>query len=486
MGFYQKLLQRWHHWEQIAIEGEFGRESYQELHRSVLQICTFFQELNLQQGEVIALQLPKSPLLLHCILAGLAYGCPVLPLNHKYTKEEARFYLDDAQARLFICSTEYQQKISHGFCVTEKEVQHKIMKSPADFVLSNIDMDALAMLLYTSGTTGKPKGAMISHSNILATVRGLHDAWAFQSTDRLLHVLPLFHVHGLFVAQFVALYAQCESIWMMKFDASNCIQQLLSKEISVFMAVPTIYFRLLAQPGNYHFPALRLCTSGSAPLPISVHREFERRYKQRILERYGMTEVGIVLSNPYAQERRSGSVGFPVSGASLRIVHPERCEDVEVGEVGELWISGPSVISAYLRRPEQTAQTLIDSWLRSGDLASRDPDGYYRIAGRAKDLVISGGLNIYPLEIEAVFLELSQVSQAAGVGIPDQEWGERFVMLLILNAAIKKEELHRFARERLSTYKCPKEYLFVEEFPRNAMGKVQKAKIRKMLIENRL
>ena len=198
-----------------------------------------------------------------------------------------------------------------------------------------------------------------------------------------------------------------------------------------------------------------------------------------------MTEVGIVLSNPYQGERRAGAVGFPVSGACFRIVNPNTQKDVVKGEVGELWISGPSVISGYFQRPEQTAQTLVGPWLRSGDLASQDEDGYYRIAGRAKDLVISGGMNIYPLEIEALFLELPQVAQAAGVGLPHPEWGETFVMLIICKQPIRKEELFAFAQRRLTAYKRPKKYVFVEDFPRNAMGKVQKEKIRQALLSGK-
>jgi malonyl-CoA/methylmalonyl-CoA synthetase len=209
-----------------------------------------------------------------------------------------------------------------------------------------------------------------------------------------------------------------------------------------------------------------------------MHIRFQEQFGMSIVERYGMTEVGIVLSNPYDGARKVGTVGLPVSGASLRVVDPKRNEDCEVNEVGELWISGPSVISGYLRRPEQTEKTFVGSWLRSGDLAAKDEDGYIRIAGRSKDLVISGGFNIYPIEVEAVFLTHPFVMQAAGVGIPDLEWGECFVMLIIGAEGLDEVELQRFAREKLVSYKRPKRYIFVDSFPRNAMGKVQKAKIR--------
>ena len=347
--------------------------------------------------------------------------------------------------------------------------------------LPEIEDDALAMLLYTSGTTGIPKGAMISHGNIFATVEGLYRSWNFSDSDRLLHLLPLFHVHGLFVAQFVAMYACCTSIWMRSFHRETCLSVLATEKITVMMAVPTIYFRIVDQEKKHSFPSLRLCTSGSAPLPVPIHERFERMFGMSIVERYGMTEVGIVLSNPYDGRRKVGTIGLPVSGARLQVTNPDTRKPCVVGEIGELWISGPSVIPGYLRRLEQTSSTFVGSWLGSGDRAVQDEDGYIRIAGRCKDLVISGGLNIYPLEVEAVFLGHPLVEQAAGVGIPDLEWGERFVMQVMAKKGLSEEDLKQFAQEKLASYKRPKSYFFVDSFPRNAMGKVQKSKIRQQI-----
>lgn len=480
MGFYEELYNRWQDTSHIAIEHEDVLLSYEELDRRVRRICAFLLDIGVEKGDVIATQLPKSTLLLEVILAGMAMGCPVLPLNDAYTPTEAHFYLEDAQARVFVGS--YTPDIPNLITITTHSdlYQQEPMHS-----LPHVDPDELAILLYTSGTTGIPKGAMISHTNILATVEGLCSAWCCTSTDRLLHMLPLFHVHGLFVAQFVALYAQCTSIWMSSFERDSCLSLLHTKDITIMMAVPTIYFRLLSTEETHHYPKLRLCTSGSAPLPVPIHERFQKQFGITIVERYGMTEVGIVLSNPYHGEKKIGTVGLPVSRASFRIVNMGTLEDCAVGDVGELWISGPSVISGYLRRPEQTAQTIVGTWLRSGDLAQMDADGYIKIAGRAKDLVISGGYNIYPLEIEALFLEHPLVEQAAGVGIPDEEWGERFVMLIIPKEGLDIDDLKRIAREKLASYKRPKEFIVVHSFPRNAMGKVQKAIIRAQLIESR-
>ena len=399
MGLYTRFYNRWTS-EHVAIVDEKQEYTYAIIDQHVRSICSFFRHHSIQKGDVIAVQLPKSVLLLEIILAGLAYGCPILPLNDKYTQKEAQFYLDDAQARLFIGMQE--------FSTVESITNHDELRNlPPMKDLPQVEDDALAILLYTSGTTGVPKGAMISHSNILATVEGLYRTWSFSAHDRLLHILPLFHVHGLFVAQFVALYASCTSIWMRSFQREACLSLLETAKITVMMAVPTIYFRILEKDETFSFPNLRLCTSGSAPLPVPIHERFERMFGMSIVERYGMTEVGIVLSNPYEGIRKVGTVGLPVSGAQLQVTNPDSHEPCKVGEAGELWISGPSVISGYLRRPEQTSKTFVGPWLRSGDLAVQDEDGYIRIAGRCKDLVISGGLNIYPLEVEAVFFGAS-------------------------------------------------------------------------------
>ena len=479
MGLYTKFYDRWiHRNERIAIIDEEQEYTYDRIDARVRSICSFLHSRSLKKGDVIAVQLPKSITLLEVILAGIAYGCPVLPLNERYTPKEAEFYLHDAHVRLFIGSYEAGD--------IESIVNHDLLYSlPSMKELPEIEDDALAVLLYTSGTTGVPKGAMISHGNIYATVEGLSMSWEFSHTDRLLHMLPLFHVHGLFVAQFVALYAQCTSIWMKSFDKEKCVSMLEIENISVMMAVPTIYFRLLETEERYSFPFLRLCTSGSAPLPVPIHERFARQFGMSIVERYGMTEAGIVLSNPYRGKRKVGTVGFAVSGAELQVSNRETLKECRVGEIGELWISGPSVISGYLRRPEQTKKTFWGKWLRSGDLAVKDEEGYIRIAGRCKDLVISGGCNIYPLEIEAVLLTHPLVEQVAGVGLPNIEWGERFVMMVIAKEGLKTEELMRFAADKLVSYKRPKEYIFVDSFPRNAMGKVQKSKIRAQLIEEK-
>ena len=332
----------------------------------------------------------------------------------------------------------------------------------------DIGQDDLALLLYTSGTTGKPKGAMISHGNLLASISALHNAWEWQATDRLLHMLPLFHVHGLVVAQFGALYANAYTEWMSaKWSASEVVERWAASQISICMMVPTIVYRVVQVQEVPHLPSLRLCTSGSAPLPVSTHEAFEQKFGRAIVERYGMTEVGIVLSNPYAGDRRPGTVGFPLGDMRFRVVNAEH-EDVPIGQVGELLISGPSVISGYWNQPEATDQTIQDGWLASGDLATLDADGYYSIVGRSKDLIISGGFNVYPKEIERGLLTLDGVQEVAVVGIPDDEWGEAVVAVVI--GDVTWDSVREWSLANLAPYKRPK-LVLVEDFPRNAMGK---------------
>ena len=312
----------------------------------------------------------------------------------------------------------------------------------------------MALLLYTSGTTGKPKGAMISHGNLIASIQALHEAWQWTPEDKLLHLLPLFHVHGLVVAQFGALYANACTIWMpQKWKPEEVVRAWQVHDISICMMVPTIVHRLLSVESVPLLPSLRLVTSGSAPLPVHAHQQFQSLFGRHIVERYGMTEVGIVLSNPYPEGQRAGTVGFPLGDMQFKIVD-ETGSQLPVGEVGELLISGPAVISGYWEQPEATARTIVDGWLHSGDLASLDEDGYYSIVGRSKDLIISGGFNVYPSEVERVLLEIDGVQQIAVVGLPSDEWGEVVVAVVIGN--VDWSSLQEASQAKLAPYKRPK------------------------------
>ena len=455
----------------------FPDQTYQEFQVELLQYVSWLRKKGLKKGDRICLQMEKSHELLSLILASMLLGCPVLPLNEKYTATEVLFYLQDIEPTLSILRVSPKEWpgeiLSPSVCAEIQNHQPSVLPRPSD-------PDELALFLYTSGTTGKPKGAMISHGNILACLSGLHRAWHWKSSDILLHLLPLFHVHGLVVAQLGALYAGAKTVSLSRFDAEKAAGLLVAEHITVCMAVPTIHYRFLQLEQVPKLPRLRLMTSGSAPLPVSVHEQIRQKFGVTIIERYGMTEVGIVLSNPYPEdgEPRAGTVGFPVGQTQFRIVNSEG-EEVPIGSIGELLIKGPSVIQGYWRREEQTKQTIVDGWLASGDLARLDEQGYYSIVGRAKDLIISGGFNVYPKEIEALLLEIDLVQEAAVIGLPDEEWGEKVVAVLIGSG--EHEAILEYCKAHLAPYKCPKEVVFLDEFPRNAMGKIQKSRLRTSL-----
>lgn len=344
--------------------------------------------------------------------------------------------------------------------------------------------DAIAVLLHTSGTTGRPKGVPITHANVLATLAALHEAWRWSPTDVLVHALPLFHVHGLFVAQLGAMYAGACTRWVDPFspaavlDALASVAPIAGAPRAVYMGVPTHYARLVdAGPGGRDLTGVRLFTSGSAGLPASVHAAFEAAFGHRILERYGMTEIGMALSNTWT-DRRPGTVGAPLPGVEARVAD-EHDRPMPDGEVGEIQIRGPSVFSGYLDDPEATARTLRGGWMHTGDLGVREPDGWFRIAGRASDLIISGGLNVWPAEVEALLGDLPGVAEIAVFGLPDPDLGERVAAAVVPSAAWDPLELERRARQLVAPYKLPRRWFRVNALPRNALGKVLKAELKR-------
>ena len=470
-SLYPLLRQRWTQPDRTAITFDGADISYAALDARVRRALGWLRAQGLGRGDTVALQLGRDPLFLELHLAALAGGMVTLPLNPDYTPREVQHYLDDARPRLALLHPD------------PVALRAALDATPAAEVLDDAGLEAPAVLCYTSGTTGRPKGAVISQGNILGTVAGLHTAWQWSAQDTLLHVLPLFHIHGLFVAQYGALYAGARSLWMARFDPARALEHMQHDGVTVFMGVPTLYSRLLALPPQpVELSGMRLFTSGSAPLPARVHAAFEARFGHRILERYGMTEVGIVLSNPIdPAARRPGAVGLPLPGVEVRICDPDGTP-LPDGAVGELRIRGPGVIREYLGLPEQTAAVLVDGWMRSGDLGYRDEEGYIRLAGRAKDLIISGGLNVYPAEVEGVLLEHPAVAQAAVLGLPDPDWGERVVAAVVLQGVADGEALLAHCAARLAGYKRPRQVFVVPDLPRNALGKVQKEPLRAALL----
>jgi malonyl-CoA/methylmalonyl-CoA synthetase len=311
----------------------------------------------------------------------------------------------------------------------------------------------------------------------------LHKTWGWQADDVLLHVLPIFHVHGLFVAMHGALYAGATTKMMRGFDAQKALTLLSSGECTVFMAVPTIHKRLLDVPNadQFDLSAVRLITSGSDRLPDDLFTGYQKIFGYTLLERYGMTETGMNCSNPLDGERRIGSVGHPLPGVELRIVHSETGEVLPDGDIGDVQLRGPNVFKRYWKQPDKTAESFsVDGWFKTGDLGFRESDGYITLCGRSKDLIISGGLNIYPPEVERVLIEHPTVDVCAVIGCPDAEWGEKVTAVVVLEEgkAASESELIEFCREKLAPYKSPKAIVFADSLPRNAMGKVQKAQLR--------
>ena len=434
--------------------------SYGELESGAAHVAARLISEGVTPGDRVALQAEKSAEVIMIYLGALKAGAAFLPLNSAYTSAEVEYFLTDAEPKVFVTdpATWVRDAMSHS------PLTRTVSRDAAD----------LACLIYTSGTTGRSKGAMLSHGSLAANAVALHEAWGFTADDVLLHALPVFHVHGLFVALHCALLSGCPMVWLPKFVDAEVLAGL--DRATVMMGVPTFYTRLLANPDFTREKAagVRLFISGSAPLLPSTFAEFEDRTGQRILERYGMSEAVIITTNPLAGGRLPGSVGYPLPGVDLRIGGGE--------QTGVIEIRGPSVFSAYWRMPEKTAEEFTsDGFFITGDVGRRDPDGRVWISGRAKDLIISGGYNVYPKEIELVFDELPGVVESAVIGVPHPDFGEGVVAVVLGQGdeAVMIAE----SRRQLAAYKAPKRVVFLDELPRNAMGKVQKNLLREQFAD---
>ena len=429
--------------------------SYSQLEAGAAAVAGYLVATGVRPGDRVGLQVEKSVEAVMIYLGALKAGAVFLPLNSAYTPAEVAYFVGDAEPAAFVID-------ASEFMAEARKAE------PLETAVPRDDAD-LASLIYTSGTTGRSKGAMLSHGNLAANAVALHEIWGFTPDDVLLHALPIFHVHGLFVAMHCAFLSGAPMVWLPKFEDAAVMAGLARS--TVMMGVPTFYTRLLANPAFTREAAahMRLFISGSAPLLESTFAEFEDRSGMRILERYGMSEAVIITSNPLVGERIPGSVGYPLPGVELRIGGGEG--------TGVIQIRGPSVFSAYWRMPEKTAEEFTaDGWFITGDVGRQDPDGRVWISGRAKDLIISGGYNVYPKEIELVLDELPGVTESAVVGIPHPDFGEGVVAVVIGTgdeAAMIAE-----CRRRLAPYKSPKRIVFVDALPRNAMGKVQKNLLR--------
>ncbi len=458
--------------------------------RMVAQTAHALQAAGLQPGDRIAAQVAKSPQALAVYGAAIAIGAVFLPLNTAYTPPEIDYFLGNATPRVFLCDPATALAMTpvatrHGARVMTLDAAGQgTLTDAAAGQPDQIDPvqradDDLAAILYTSGTTGRSKGATLTQGNLLSNARVLADVWRFTDRDVLLHALPIFHTHGLFVATNTTLLTGGAMIFLPGFDAATTIRLL--PKASVMMGVPTFYTRLLDSPAFTRDTArgVRLFISGSAPLLAETHVEFAARTGHRILERYGMTETNMNTSNPHDGERRAGTVGFPLPGTELRVMAAGA--QVPQGEVGVIEVRGPNVFAGYWQMPEKTAEELRpDGWFITGDLGRVDGDGYLHIVGRAKDLVISGGYNVYPSEVEEALDALPGVLESAVIGLPHHDFGEAVFAVLVARPGMLLDPDATIAalRGTLARFKQPKGAVVVDALPRNAMGKVQKAALR--------
>jgi malonyl-CoA/methylmalonyl-CoA synthetase len=476
----------------ITVPG--GRDySFADLETGAGRIAALLQALGVKPGDRVMAQVEKSPEAVFLYLACLRAGAIYLPLNTAYQAAELNYFIGDAEPSVIVCEPARAEAIGslaakHGraeVLTLGTDGDGSLMERSAGLdpsgAIAEVGTDDIAAICYTSGTTGRSKGAMLSHGNLESNARTLHKFWGFVPGDVLLHALPIFHVHGLFVALHCAFLNGSKVIFLPRFDADEMVRQM--PNATVMMGVPTFYVRLLAHPGFTREACanMRLFIAGSAPLLAETFAEFEARTGHRVLERYGMTEAGMVTSNPYEGERQPGKVGQALPGVEVRIAD-EDGNILPPGEVGVLEYKGPNVFKGYWRMPEKTAEEFRpDGFFISGDLATIEADGTVTIVGRAKDLIISGGFNVYPKEVEGFIDELDDVGESAVVGLPHPDFGE-VVTAVVTRAGpdAQPDEAHIIGtlKDRLATFKVPKRVFVVDQLPRNAMGKVQKAELR--------
>lgn len=479
--------------DSVAVETDHGLAySWRDLERGTAMIANLLQSLGIAEGARIAVQVEKSVEAMMLYLATLRAGYVFLPLNTAYQKAEIEYFVGNAEPAVVVCTPgnfgwvskiAFQAGTQHVFTLgddrngslLERAARHSDRQEPV--VRQD---DDLAAILYTSGTTGRSKGAMLTHGNLRSNAEVLKTYWGWRAGDVLIHALPIFHVHGLFVAIHGALLNGSPMLWLAKYDPKKVIERL--PRATVFMGVPTLYVRMLAEPAltKEQCSHMRLFISGSAPLLIETFNEWKERTGHTILERYGMSETIMLTSNPYEGERRGGTVGFPLPGVGVR-VRDDQGREVPAGEIGNIQVKGPNVFKGYWRMPEKTKEEFTaDGWFRTGDVGKIDERGYVTIVGRSKDLIISGGYNVYPAEVEGYINEMPGVAESALVGVPHPDFGEVGVAVVIpkAGARLDADQLVVTLKSQLANFKIPKRCFVVDALPRNTMGKVQKNVLR--------
>jgi malonyl-CoA/methylmalonyl-CoA synthetase len=474
------------------------RYTWLDIERGAAMLANLLASLELPPMSRVAVQTEKSVEALVLYLAVLRSGHVYLPLNTAYQASELAYFIGNAEPAVVVCAGKnfgwisklaFNAGTQHVFTLNEDRTGTLLDRAAYQSDVHEPvqrSADDLAAILYTSGTTGRSKGAMLTHGNLGSNAQVLHKAWGWSGvaagSDSLIHALPIFHVHGLFVASHGALLAGARMLWFSRFDPRAVLQRL--PEATVFMGVPTLYVRLLAEAAldKAACKNMRLFVSGSAPLLLETFMAWQERTGHTILERYGMSETVMLTSNPYRPEsaRRGGTVGLPLPGVQVR-VHDDKGRPLPQGEIGGVEVKGPNVFKGYWRMPEKTADEFTtDLWFKTGDVGRFDADGYLTIVGRSKDLIISGGYNVYPAEIEGYLNDMGGVAESAVIGVPHPDFGEAVVAVAVAQpgAALDGAALVARLKQQIANFKVPKQVFVVTELPRNAMGKVQKNVLR--------
>ncbi len=474
--------------------------TFGSLARDINSFANKFKSMGIEKGDRVILFFPKSMAFVTAHLGLQKLGAITVPLNTGFKKAEMEYFVQDATPKMILAGREQEALIKEAApgveCIVVNtdnpyETNAFFLNAPDTAIDSPIGPEDPALIIYTSGTTGKPKGAVLTQRNLVSDARHIIQIWEISDADVLCHALPLFHVHGLCFALHTCLMAGAQVILLDAFSPETVVQVLAgglgNKVCTVFMAVPSMYAKLMEFAGqrNLDFDHVRLWTSGSAPLLPKDFERIKRSFGKEPVEREGMSETGMNFSNPVRGARKPGSIGLPLPELQVRIVDPETFEDVTSGSTGEIWLKGPCITPGYWQKQEESKKNFIDGWFRSGDLGKTDGDGYYYLTDRLKHIIISGGENISPKEVEVVINRIDGVMESSVVGIQDEKWGEKVVAAVVpkKGSAVSREAIITYCREHLHSWKCPKEIRFVDALPRNTMGKVLKQEVERLFLQ---
>ncbi len=471
--------------------------TFEELDLDSNRVVAFLKDMNVGKGDRVIICLPKSLIFVTAYLAILKLNAVAVPLNPAFKSGELSYLIQDCQAKLAIVGPEQKlifiqidPQLPSVVVDTDAPYGDNLMLRTAPLRISTNtpNVEAPALIIYTSGTTGNPKGAVLTQKNLINDALNIINIWQISESDILCHALPLFHIHGLCFALSTALLSGAETIMLKAFTPQTVIFHLGSNttpnKCSIFMAVPSMYIKLLdiVEKNSENFSHLRLITSGSAPLLPKDFQRIKRVFGQEPVEREGMSETGMNFSNPLLGQKKPGSIGIPLPNVAVKIVDPKNLQPVPDGKVGEIWLKSPSIIKSYWKKPSETAEAFVDGWFRSGDLGYVDKDGYYFLTDRIKHIIISGGENISPKEVETIINSMSAVAESAVVGIFDEIWGEKVVAAVVprTNGVLSTEDIIAHCKSQLHAWKCPKEILITNQLPRNTMGKILKEEVKNL------